>query len=320
LSSPNHYKILGLEPSATQAQIKERYKQLAKRFHPDVLGDQSAEGVDFAQINQAYSVLIDPKSRRQYDFILDQEAYLLAENESKTRKKRKFFWRSAFYLCVLLLVSLAIYLKPSYDKVSEKNEDQLLVQSLKKIEETAGFFSYFLSLSPEQQKKVPPLFWHEWAKSLNQSLLDEPCTQTEELSFLLKHIPLQFAPQSLLYFWIHCQEKTTNKPATDADFEIWYQLSERFDHFSAMQIAQFDLMRNSNLPEKAFLLFEQIRQKPWFQELAVDQQMRMYLLAHHYYQVRQDVQMATAMYLVAQEFFEQKVCNDSLSKVFLAIP
>ncbi|HET9098545.1 MAG TPA: J domain-containing protein [Candidatus Saccharimonadales bacterium] len=59
----NHYKILGLEATASSSDIKARYKELAKKYHPDRNGDAGKMVV----INKAYSVLSDPQKRFEYN-------------------------------------------------------------------------------------------------------------------------------------------------------------------------------------------------------------------------------------------------------------
>ncbi len=60
----NYYAILGVLPSSSAAEIRASYRQLSKRFHPDVPG---GNGGFFARINEAYEVLSQPKSRKTYD-------------------------------------------------------------------------------------------------------------------------------------------------------------------------------------------------------------------------------------------------------------
>jgi len=63
----NHYKILGVEKNASFADIKKRYRELAKKHHPDVNnGSKKAEN-NFKSISAAYNVLKNKKSRREYD-------------------------------------------------------------------------------------------------------------------------------------------------------------------------------------------------------------------------------------------------------------
>jgi molecular chaperone DnaJ len=63
---PNYYGVLGIPMEATQEEIKAKFRQLAKEYHPDKSKDEkSAE--KFAEINKAYEVLSDEEVRKDYD-------------------------------------------------------------------------------------------------------------------------------------------------------------------------------------------------------------------------------------------------------------
>ncbi len=66
-ATPDHYAALGLHRACTDAQIRNAYRLLAKKFHPDVNGG-SREAVARTQtLNAAYEILSDPERRREYD-------------------------------------------------------------------------------------------------------------------------------------------------------------------------------------------------------------------------------------------------------------
>jgi DnaJ-class molecular chaperone len=63
----DYYQTLGVSKTAPAKDIKQAYRKLARKFHPDVNpGDKSAEA-RFKEINEAYEVLGDPEKRRKYD-------------------------------------------------------------------------------------------------------------------------------------------------------------------------------------------------------------------------------------------------------------
>ena len=63
----DYYSTLGVAKTATEKEIKQAYRKLARKHHPDVNpGDKSAEA-RFKEINEAYEVLGDPDKRKKYD-------------------------------------------------------------------------------------------------------------------------------------------------------------------------------------------------------------------------------------------------------------
>lgn len=62
----DYYRILGVDRNASLEEIKRAYKNLAKKYHPDVNKSKDAEE-KFKEIQEAYEVLSDPRSRMQYD-------------------------------------------------------------------------------------------------------------------------------------------------------------------------------------------------------------------------------------------------------------
>jgi curved DNA-binding protein CbpA len=67
------YAVLGVEPEATDAQIRKAYKTLAIELHPDRFvgrpAEQQSAQTRFAQVSHAYNVLKNTEQRNEYDFM-----------------------------------------------------------------------------------------------------------------------------------------------------------------------------------------------------------------------------------------------------------
>ena len=62
----DYYAILEIPPTASVQAIKQAYRRLALRYHPDVSGERGCEEA-MKRINEAYDVLSDPQRRSHYD-------------------------------------------------------------------------------------------------------------------------------------------------------------------------------------------------------------------------------------------------------------
>ena len=63
----DYYKVLGVDRSATQADIRKAFRKLAKQYHPDINKNNPQAQERFQEINEANEVLSDPEKRKRYD-------------------------------------------------------------------------------------------------------------------------------------------------------------------------------------------------------------------------------------------------------------
>lgn len=93
----DHYRTLGLSNKASDQEIKLAYRQLAKRYHPDVNPGNVYAEERFKEISEAYNVLSDPILRSAYDarrsyraFAPPQDSFKKKETDNRDRRKRTY--------------------------------------------------------------------------------------------------------------------------------------------------------------------------------------------------------------------------------------
>jgi len=90
MAGKDYYQILGVSRNASEKEIKQAYRRLARKYHPDLNpGDKSAEA-KFKEINVAYEVLSNPEKRRKYDQFGEQWEY--AEQFAKSGGQGRVRW------------------------------------------------------------------------------------------------------------------------------------------------------------------------------------------------------------------------------------
>lgn len=86
MTAENHYQTLRLSSQATQAEIKQAYRQLVKLFHPDS-NPQTSDREQILRINAAYEVLRDPHKRQSYDQSLHRSYPPLSERQQERQQR-----------------------------------------------------------------------------------------------------------------------------------------------------------------------------------------------------------------------------------------
>ena len=105
MSVPDYYLTLEIENDASDEEIKQAFRRLAKKFHPDKNpGSEKAAEQRFKRIITAYEVLCDRKSRDMYDRMLRaSRANMRDSRRDNLRRKAK---SNTAYLCQLILFEL----------------------------------------------------------------------------------------------------------------------------------------------------------------------------------------------------------------------
>ncbi|MEO0537278.1 MAG: DnaJ domain-containing protein [Cyanobacteria bacterium P01_A01_bin.123] len=90
-TSTSHYHTLDVSETATQAEIKQAYRRLVKKFHPDSR-HVAAGHEQITQINAAYEILGDPQNRSRYDqerqYFSAADAVSFVETDARDRQQR----------------------------------------------------------------------------------------------------------------------------------------------------------------------------------------------------------------------------------------
>ena len=89
----NYYEILNVTKDASQKEIRQSYKALMKKYHPDIFkGDKARAEKLSMEINAAYDVLSNEETRREYDLSLE-------ENLSNSDRRAAFHFSDVCKWC-----------------------------------------------------------------------------------------------------------------------------------------------------------------------------------------------------------------------------
>lgn len=89
----NYYEILEVESDATVEELKTAYRRLARKYHPDIAGNEGVE--KFKEITEAYETLSDETKRKRYDILRGILNYNKSAENKNTQKEAKKAYQQA---------------------------------------------------------------------------------------------------------------------------------------------------------------------------------------------------------------------------------
>lgn len=131
MSFIDYYKVLGLQPNCTQQEIKEAYRKLSKKFHPDLNDGDNFFAERFKEIQTAYETLMDNSKREEYKRQFDnqnnksdntfkkandyskaqsnsnhsQNSESTSPNQTQSKKKRNYSW---LYITLPIMIIIGL--------------------------------------------------------------------------------------------------------------------------------------------------------------------------------------------------------------------
>lgn len=85
MQQKNYYILLGVTSTATSDELKVAYRNLAKKYHPDINPNNKSAEDFFKEIQQAYTILSDPEKRKLYDLKFFGATQNNSRNENATK-------------------------------------------------------------------------------------------------------------------------------------------------------------------------------------------------------------------------------------------
>lgn len=132
---PDYYGVLGVQRDASLGAVKQAYRELVRRYHPDAAGDSAEARERFERLQEAYEVLSDPAKRHKYDATLPPRKYPLPELDPAGLWKEAtaiIFERSDSFSSMIqaMRVAVAIALEGDLLVIGVAGKDQYLAGHL----------------------------------------------------------------------------------------------------------------------------------------------------------------------------------------------
>jgi molecular chaperone DnaJ len=158
--SETHYQVLQIHTKATADEIKQSYRQLAKKFHPDVNGGQANADL-IIKINAAYEILGDDLKRREYDYLLQPTVVIPRQQQGSAYIPRRprpagheldedlILWLNQVYTPINRMIGWII--KPLKLQIQELSADPF-------DDELMGKFEAYVTECQQHLQKIDKIF------------------------------------------------------------------------------------------------------------------------------------------------------------------
>lgn len=114
----DYYELLGITKNASDQEIKNAYRKMAKKYHPDVNKNEEANKI-IISLNEAKETLLDSKKRREYDLLLEEIKYSkqVSKNKEETYRAKTQEYKETYSETYITKWQFFInYFKNSIDK------------------------------------------------------------------------------------------------------------------------------------------------------------------------------------------------------------
>lgn len=134
----NYYDVLGVDSTATTDELKSAYRKLARKYHPDIAGEDGVE--KFKEITEAYETLSDETKRKRYDILRGIFNYNKSTTDKTTQREAQKAYNQA---------------KNQEDLIKEanKNYNQNAKQESSKTQDFSDILNDFIDGFKNQQKQ-----------------------------------------------------------------------------------------------------------------------------------------------------------------------
>jgi molecular chaperone DnaJ len=216
-----HYQVLQISDRATADEIKQSYRQLAKKFHPDVNGGKTNSDL-IIQINAAYEILGDEKKRREYDYLLQPAVAIPLQQKDPSHSPRRprtvgreldeelILWLNQVYTPINRMISWII--KPLKTQIRELSADPF-------DDELMANFEAYVTESQRHLQKIEKTFHSMPNPSLIAGIaanlyycINQVSDGIKELNFYIMNYDESFLHDGIEMFKIAAElQRETNK-------------------------------------------------------------------------------------------------------------